>query len=121
MLDVECRMRNHCMEERREFERFDLELPAKIETEDSGRKIETFSLKSGNVSSGGAFFPTYEPISVGKQVHLNLILTIEKLKRLFDSQCQIKVTGTVVRSEERGMAVRFNRNYEIMPQKNLLH
>ena len=103
------------MEEQREFERFDLELPAKVEVETSGRANEIFSLKTSNVSAGGAFFHTERPLSEGTKVKLNLILAIEKLKKLTGSQCHIKVNGTVVRSEQRDMAIRFQRDYEMMP------
>jgi len=103
------------MEERREFERFDLELPARVEVETSGRENEIFSLKTSNISAGGAFFHTERPLSEGTKVKLNLILAIERLTKLTGSQCHIKVNGTVVRSEERDMAIRFQRNYEMMP------
>jgi len=103
------------MEEQREFERFDLELPTRVEVETSGRENEIFSLKTSNVSAGGAFFHTERPLSEGTRLRLNLILVVEKLKKLTGSQCHIKVNGTVVRFEEKGMAIRFQRNYEMMP------
>ena len=109
------------MKERREFERFDLELPARVEVETPGQRTEPFSLKTSNISAGGAFFPTAKPPSEDTKVQLNLILVVEKLKKLTGSQCHIKVKGTVVRSEEDGMAIRFQRNYSMMPTKGLIH
>jgi len=103
------------MEERREFERFDLELPGRVEVEATGQKDEPSSLKTSNISAGGAFFHTERPLSEGTRLCLNLILVVEKLKKLTGSQCQIKVNGTVVRFEEKGMAIRFQRDYEMMP------
>ncbi len=103
------------MEERGEFERFDLELPARVEVEAPGQKDEPFSLKTSSISTGGAFFHTERPLSEGTRLRLNLILAIEKLKKLTGSQCHISVKGTVVRSEERGMAIRFQRNYKMIP------
>ena len=103
------------MKERREFERFDLELLARVEVETPGREIEPFSLKTSNISAGGAFFPIAEPLSEGTKVQLNLLLVVEKLKKLTGYECHIKVKGTVVRSEEAGMAVRFQRNYKMIP------
>ena len=101
------------MENRREFERFDLELPARVEVEPPGQRTEPFSLKTSNISAGGAFFPTAKPLSEGTKLQLNIILAIEKLKKLTGSQCHIKVKGTVVRSEEDGMVIRFQRDYDI--------
>ena len=101
------------MKERREFQRFDLELPARVEVERPGQRTEPFSLKTSNISAGGAFFPTAKPFSEGTKLQLNIILAIEKLKKLTGSQCHIKVKGTVVRSEEHGLAIRFQRDYEI--------
>jgi c-di-GMP-binding flagellar brake protein YcgR len=101
------------MKERREFERFDLELPARVEVETPGQRTEPFSLKTSNISAGGAFFPTAKPFSEGTKLQLNIILAIEKLKKLTGSQCHIKVKGTVVRSEEDGMVIRFQRDYDI--------
>ena len=109
------------MEERREFERFDLELHARVEVETPGGKMAPFSLKTSNISAGGAFFPTAKPLSKGTKVQLNLILVVEKLKKLTGSQCNIKVKGTVVRSEEDGMAIRFQRDYDITSTKGLIH
>ena len=105
------------MENRREFERFDLELPASVEAETSGQKNEIFSLKTSNISAGGTFFPTNRPLPEGKQVQLNIILGIQKLKELIVSQCHIIVRGTVVRSEKTGVAIRFQRNYKIVSTK----
>jgi len=103
------------MEERREFERFDLEPPARVEVEATGQKEEPSSLKTSNISAAGAFFHTERPLYEGTRLRLNLILVVEKLKKLTGSQCQINVNGTVVRFEERGMVIRFQRDYKMIP------
>ncbi len=103
------------MEKRRQFERFALELPAKLEVEATAQKDEPSSLKTSNISAGGAFFHTARPLSEGTKVKLNIILAIDKLKKLTGSQCHIKVKGEVVRSDEKGMAIRFQGNYKMIP------
>jgi len=105
------------MEKRRQFERFALELPARLEVEATAQKDEPSSLKTSNISAGGAFFHTERPLSEGTRLRLNIILAIEKLKKLIGSQCHIKVKGEVVRSDEKGMAVRFQRDYSMMSAK----
>jgi len=109
------------MKERIQFERFDLELPARVEIESPGRKNGLISLKTTNISADGAFFQTARPLSKGTKVNVNLILAIERLTKLTGSQCHIKVNGTVVRFEERDMAVRFQRDYSMMAAKGLIH
>ncbi len=109
------------MPDQRKFERFDLEIPARVAAETSSQNSEIFSLKTANISSGGAFFPTPKPLPIGKQVRLNLDLGVEKLQKFIGSQCRINVKGTVVRSEETGMAIRFQQNYKIRPIKSFLH
>ena len=52
---------------------------------------------------------------------MNITGYIEKLKELLDSHCRIKVEGEVIRSEDLGIAIKFDDNYEIMPVKRSLH
>ena len=92
-----------------------------MEVETSGQKDEPSSLNTSNISAGGAFFHTERPLSEGTRLRLNLILVVEKLKKLTGSQCHIKVNGTVVRFEEKGMAIRFQRDYSMMAAKGLIH
>ncbi len=109
------------MKEQRKFERFDLQLSASVETESSGKKKEIFSFTTSNISAGGALFLDTAPLPEGTEVQLNLIIAVDKLKELTDSQCHIKVKGTVIRSKEKGMAIRFKQNFNIMSKKKFLH
>ena len=109
------------LKEQRKFERFDLQLSASVEAETSGKKKEIFSLITSNISAGGALFLDTKPLPEGTEVQLNLIIAVEKLKKLTNSQCHIKVKGTVIRSKEKGMAIRFQQNFNIMSKKNFLH
>lgn len=109
------------MEERREFERFDLKVQAGVMGDPNRRKPGGITFNSRNISAGGAFFLTDKPLPEGKKVQLTLVLGIEKLRKFIDSKCQIKVNGTVVRSENGGMAICFHPNYRIMPTKSILH
>jgi len=108
------------MKERRKLERFDLRIPAKIELmtlgqEGRGEKIP--NIMTSDICSGGAFFHTTQPLPEGTQVKIDLILPLNKLKKLKDGWhlAHIKVTGTVLRSESTGMAICFNENYQIRP------
>ncbi len=105
--------------ERRNLGRFRLEIPAKIEVINSDLKRETHDLQTSNISSGGAFFHTTQPLPEGTPVKIDIILPLDKLKQLKDDQKQayIKVTGRVLRTESMGMAIGFDKNYTIRPWK----
>jgi len=100
--------------EGRRKERFSLKLPAQISaTEDSGGKALVAETKE--ISSVGAFFEIDQPIQVGAEVEIELVLSLEKLKQLQGKHARIKISGLVVRADEKGMAVCFDEDYEISP------
>ena len=103
--------------ERRRLGRFRLEIPAKVEVLSSELEREGRDLKTSNISSGGAFFHTKEPLPEGTEVKIDLILPLDKLKQLKNDhkQAYIKVSGKVLRSESKGMAISFDQNYVIRP------
>jgi len=107
------------MHERRKLDRFDLKVPAKIEVTTPGPETEIFNLLTSDICSGGAFFHTPQPLPEGTQVKIDLILPLDKLKKLKDDfkQAYIEVTGTVLRCEATGMAICFNEDYRIRPCK----
>ena len=110
------------MEDKRAYERFDLEVPASIGFARSDQEeMDLVSLKTINICAGGAFFKTDDPLPPGTRVKLDLTLSIEKLKELLDSHCRIKVEGEVIRSEGSGIAIKFDEDYEITPVKGVVH
>ncbi len=103
--------------ERRKLERFNLEVPARIEVlarEEQGEAV--FELNTKDVSAGGAYFRTKKALPEGTRVRIDIILPLDRLRRLKDA-CKglIKVTGTVLRAEPTGMAVCFDEGYLITP------
>jgi len=103
------------MTDKRRLERFDLELPATIELLTSDQEKSLVNLLTANISSGGAYFHTPQPLPKGTQVKIDLVLPLDKLRKLKDEhkQAYIKVTGTVLRSESEGMAICFEEDYQI--------
>jgi hypothetical protein len=107
--------------EKRGLRRFDLEIPAKIRVTSSQRKERALDLLTSNISSGGAFFHTSQPLSEGTVVKIDLILPLNRLvKRLEKGEkrykhAYIRISGKVLRTESRGMAIVFNEDYEISP------
>jgi len=104
------------MKEKRRLERFDLELPATIELLTSDQEKSLLNLLTINICSGGAYFHTTQTLPEGTQVKIDLILPLDKLRRLKDDckQAYIKVTGTVLRSESEGMAICFDEDYQLL-------
>ena len=103
------------MTDKRKLERFDLELPATIELLTSDQEKSLLNLLTTNISSGGAYFHTTQPLPEATQVKIDLVLPLDKLRKLKDehNQAYIKVTGTVLRSESEGMAICFEEDYQI--------
>jgi len=107
--------------EKRGLKRFDLEIPARIKVTSSERKERALDLLTTDISSGGAYFHTSQPLSEGTDVKVDLILPLDKLvKRLEKGEkdykhAYIRLSGKVLRTESRGMAIIFSEDYEISP------
>jgi len=105
------------MKDRRDHERFSLQLPAKIEAVTPRERL-VFDLQSDNVSAGGALFDTEVEIAVGTEVRINLTLPSERHKELTGAESLVKVRGKVVRSGPSGLAISFGKKYELLKLRN---
>ena len=101
------------MEDRRKYERFQLELPARLEI-NSSQTTEMFELQTRNISSAGAFLNTTRRFPVGTRCQLELIVTSKRIKELTGLNGLIKVDGTIVRSTSEGVAVCFDGECQIL-------
>ena len=103
------------MVEKRTLERFDLVLPAAIEFINEHREERMINLLTTNICSGGAYFYTNQPLPEGTQVKIDLVLPLDKLRKLKKEHKKafIKVTGKVLRTESEGMAICFDKDYQI--------
>ena len=103
------------MEEQRKLERFDLRVVAEIETTTGYPKESVaFNLWTRDISSGGAFFTTPDPLPVGRQVRIDLVLPLEGVEKFRYRQTHVRLNGTVIRAESAGMAIRFDNGYEMV-------
>lgn len=114
--------------ERRLQERFFLNLKTRISyrfiDEASNQAIETVT---ANISSGGAFIETTQQLPLSSKVQveflvsfdelkkLKFILPVQALKSITSSQFWVKTTGIVIRTDEHGVAVIFDQNYQVSP------
>lgn len=103
------------MVEKRRLERFDLVLPAAIEFINEHHDERMINLFTTNICSGGAYFHTNQPLPEGTQVKIDLVLPLDKLRKLKKEHKKafIKVNGKVLRTESEGMAICFDKGYQI--------
>ena len=105
--------------EKRKLERFNLEVLAKIEVLTTGHGKEKLDFQTSNVCSGGAYLLTPQPLPVGTEISVDLVLPLDEFKKLPNKyeKVQINLTGKVLRVEPDGMGVCFDENYQIRPWK----
>ena len=105
------------MKEQRKHERFQLELPARLEM-NSSERTEILELQTKDISAAGALLVgTTEQFPAGIRCQLELIVTSERIKELTGVHGLIKIEGTIVRSTPDGVAVCFNGDCEILGLK----
>jgi len=115
--------------ERREQERFFLNLQARISAKQKDSPSPLIETVAANISAGGAFLETSYQFPIASKVHieflvtyedlkkLRFILSYESLKKLADNKVWIDATGIVIRQEAHGVAVIFESNYQLTPLK----
>jgi c-di-GMP-binding flagellar brake protein YcgR len=102
--------------ERRQIERIPLEVPAIVSMMDSNGKEKSYELITRDISSGGAFLMTENPLKEGTDVKVDIVLSLFKNRtKAREKTTRIDVSGYVTRTEDEGMAVCFNRKFKIMP------
>lgn len=116
--------------ERREQERFFLNLQAKVTarfTEDTvTEEVETLA---ANISAGGAFLQMAQPLPMASRVKvefllsladlkkLKFILSVQTLRQLSGDQVWVTASGVVIRQEATGVGVIFDQNYQFIPMQ----
>jgi len=94
-----------------EFEKYDIEIPARIEFI-SASEARSFFLRTASVSAREVFFLTDEPLPANMQVSLDLILNFTRPGKS-GRTILISVTGTVAESDQPGMTIILNEDYQI--------
>jgi len=102
---------------RRKFERYDLQFPASIQTTGEERPLKLYTR---DISANGAFFCTAYPLEQGIKVAIEIIIENETLKKLTGHESCIKISGIVIRCEKEGMAVSFDGHEKIMPLRSMM-
>lgn len=107
----------HVMNEsdRRKMERFDLRLPTKLFWEGEDKEQKSIELMTSNVCAGGAYLMTNRPLPKGTRVKVNLTLQSDRPHEIKARLSLVDVLGDVIRTNHQGMAIRFDREYTILP------
>jgi len=101
--------------ERREMERFDLGLFSRIQVQSGERAPEIMELVTENVCAAGTYFNTSNPLSSETRVSLYMTLEVPyQQNRSSNHLTRIEISGKVIRSEERGMAIQFDNGYKML-------
>ena len=105
------------MRERRQFERFQLTLPARMKMITSNDN-QVFELKTCDISAAGTFVLTEEKFSEGTRFKLDLTVPSNRIRELTGVQSLIESEGKVIRSSPIGVAIKFDRKCQILTLKN---
>ena len=109
------------MVEKRLMERFNLELTAHVALRNRDGDAEWINVLTSNICAGGAFLQTRHPFPVGVKVNFEAALPLSE-KKPKAKNALIKISGVAIRSEEQGIALRFDDDYEILPlPESVLH
>ena len=92
---------------RRKMERFDLELTVYFSMLDKSKKKKSYEFMISNISAGGAFFNTDKPLATGSNVKLSIIFPLGKFKNVKHKASQLNLSGSVIRTDYKGMAICF--------------
>ena len=103
-------------DDRRKFERLEISTQALMEVEGQSDSLQ---LHTKDISAGGAFFVTPQPLEAGKDVKVEMVIRNDTISKLTGTHFQLRVSGTVVRCETEGMAVCFN-SHEITPLRSTM-
>lgn len=111
------------MREKRQFERFEIQVPAVVKIPGNNGPAVKLDLKTHNLSAGGTFIKLGESLSLGCEVKIDILLSFEELKTPADplGSLILSTTGRVVRSDPDGVAICFNENYEFKTRLDFLH
>ena len=94
-------------------ERFNIQAKCLISTDSANNGRETNGLLVTNISTSGVFLQTDQPLPIGTELIVNNVHLLNGWKRDGEDNIVTKVAGHVLRIDERGMAIRFDKDYPV--------
>lgn len=120
-------------DERRKQERFFLSLEAKISQlhdENNPGEEKFLSTVAANISCGGAYLRFTPPLPLASRIKVEFHVTVDDLKKLKivasahtlkqlanSPRVWVQATGVVIRHDQDGMAIIFDKNYQFGPMR----
>jgi hypothetical protein len=101
------------MKEKRQFERFTLPLPVRLETMTTARK-KVLDLETRDISASGTFIDTLTSFPKGTGFIMDFTIPSDNIKEFKYVKSLRGLTGTIVRSTSKGVAIHFDRECYIM-------
>ncbi|MCX5830126.1 MAG: PilZ domain-containing protein [Deltaproteobacteria bacterium] len=107
------------LRDERRFERFSIEVPARVELLRARGKARSIFTQTSDLSATGAFFPELAEMHLGDMVKIDLYLVFEDQDATdgIHDMVAMTVTGKVIRSETSGTAIRFEEDYQMSTRK----
>lgn len=100
--------------ETRKVERFDLRIETLLKVRDEAIADKPPVLFSRDISCDGVFLATDCPFPIGTNLDLNLLLSQPEFSSMpEDERINISTSGKVIRTDDQGMAVEFDKQYKI--------
>jgi hypothetical protein len=98
-----------------------LHIPTTIELAGQSGRNETLRLVTKDISADGAYLTSAGAIAEGTYVKLEMVLSVERLKELIGSKkkVELRMEGRVIRKEPAGIAVLFEKKYQIKALNHL--
>ena len=75
----------------------------------------SLNLLTKDVCDGGAFLYTDSPLPEGTEVKIDLVLPLNRLKKIKTNKVLIKARGEILRTDSQGMAICFHKGSKISP------
>jgi PilZ domain len=101
------------MKERRQYERFNIPLSVRLETIEAERK-EILDNETKDISASGTFIPSHSSLPEGTRFILDFTIPSDDIKEFKYVKSLRGSTGTLVRSNSKGIAVHFDRDCYIV-------
>ena len=98
------------MPNKRMRERFNIQAECLISTDGDNNGKVTNGLLATNISTSGVFLQTDQPLPIGTELIINNVHLMNGWKRHDEDNIVSKVTGHVLRIDESGMAIHFDKD-----------
>lgn len=99
--------------ERRSLERFKLQLLSRLKVRGKEKDRRAIELLTRDVSAGGAFINTPQPLEVGTRIEMDLIIRMDRFGDQDDHAAIVNLTGIIIRADDNGMAICFDDNFKV--------